>query len=134
MEIKRTERGWAGHFVCGPRCNWHRNTLVQDEKGRYIVISSIGALPILDSNGDRIGFAPIGVCRYYETMVFVAKREGLFIEADVGQQRSVGNLKWYVNKEPNGRTDLEAEEIHENHVKYVIENFDKVYAGNVEDA
>lgn len=129
MKLKRIERGWAGHFICGPRCNWRRNTLVQDEKGRGIVISSVGALPILDSKGNSIGFDYIGFNRYYETMVFVAKREWLFIEADVGQQRSVSNLKWYVNKEPNGKTDLEAEEIHEKHVQFVIDNFNLVYGG-----
>lgn len=134
MGIKRTERGWAGHFICGVDCNWRRNTLVEDKRGRGIVISSVGALPIRDRNGNRIDFAPIGIGRYYETMVFVAKREGLFIEADVSKQRSANNLKWYVSEEPNGKTDLEAEEIHEKHVEYVMENFDKVYAGNVEDA
>lgn len=133
MEIKRTERGWAGHFICGVDCNWRRNTLVEDENGRGIVISSVGALPLLDRNRHRIGFVSIGFNRYYETMMFVAKREGIFIEADVGKQRSANNLKWYVSEEPNGKTDLEAEEIHERHVKYVMENFDKVYAGDVEE-
>lgn len=133
MEIKRTERGWAGHFICGVDCNWRRNTLVEDENGRGIVISSVGALPLLDRNRNRIGFVSIGFNRYYETMMFVAKREGLFIEADVRKQRSVSNLKWYVSEEPNGKTDLEAEEIHEKHVEYVMENFDKVYASNVEE-
>lgn len=38
-------------------------------------------------------------------------------------------MKWYVNKEPNGKTDLEAEEIHEKHVQFVMENFNLVYEG-----
>lgn len=134
MEIKRTERGWAGHFICGVDCNWRRNTLVEDENGRGIVISSVGALPIHYRIGNRLDFTEIGLNRYYETMMFIAKQDGIFIEADVTQQRYVAGLPWCVSQKPNGKTDLEAEEIHENHVKYVMENFDKVYAGNVEGA
>lgn len=134
MEIKRTERGWAGHFICGVDCNWRRNTLVEDENGRGIVISSVGALPKLDRNGIRIEWQEIGLNRYYETMIFIAKQYGIFTEADVTQKRCVAGLPWCVSQKPNGKTDLEAEEIHEKHVKYVMENFDKVYADNVEGA
>lgn len=134
MDIKRTERGWAGHFICGVDCNWRRNTLVEDENGRGIVISSVGALPKCDEKGFRKEWLEIGYNRYYETMMFIAKQDGIFIEGDVSQQRYVAGMPWCVSEKPNGKTDLEAEEIHENHVKYVMENFEKVYAGNVEDA
>ena len=123
-----------GHFICGVDCNWRRNTLVEDENGRGIVISSVGALPKLDRDGIRREWQEIGLDRYYETMMFIAKQDGIFTEADVTQHRYVAGLPWCVSQKPNGKTDLEAEEIHEKHVKYVMENFDKVYAGNVEDA
>lgn len=131
--MERIERGWAGHFICGVDCNWRRNTLVKDDNGRGIVISSVGALPIRDRKGFRIEWQKIGLNRYYETMMFIAKQDGIFTEADVTQQRYVAGLPWCVAQQPNGKTDLEAEEIHEKHVKYVMENFDKVYAGNVDD-
>ena len=131
--MKRIERGWAGHFICGVDCNWRRNTLVEDEKGRGIVVSSVGALPGCDRTGIRREWKEIGLNRYYETMMFIAKQDGIFIEADVTQQRYVEGMQWCVSQKPNGKTDLEAEEIHEKHVKYVMENFDKVYAGNVEE-
>lgn len=128
-KIKRTERGWAGHFILGVNCNWRRNTLLEDTDGRGIVVSSVGALPVLDKHGNRIGWNPIGHCRWYETMIFVAYKDGIFIEADVTKQRFIENLKWSVNREPDGKTDLEAESIHEKTVDYVIEHFDEVYKG-----
>lgn len=125
--MKRIERGWAGHFCCGTDCNWRRNTLIDDENGRWIVVSSVGALQVKNELGYREGFSPIGAGRYYETMVFIGRKDGIFIEADVTKQRWIKGLDWCVTREPDGKTDLEAEEIHENHVRYVMENFDNVY-------
>lgn len=121
--MERIERGWAGHFCCGPDCYWRRNTLVKDENGRGIVISSVGALP----KSDRKGWLEIGLNRYYETMVFIAKQGEVFTEANVSKQINIAFLPWYVSQKPNGKTDLEAEEIHEKNVKYVMEHFDECY-------
>ena len=35
------ERGWAGHWICGSRCNYHRNTLISFNN-KKIVVSTIG--------------------------------------------------------------------------------------------
>jgi hypothetical protein len=78
--MKRIERGWAGHFCMGVECNWRRNTLIEDDKGRYIVVSSVGALPVIDKKGYRTKFQEIGFKRYYETMIFVGHEDGIFIE------------------------------------------------------
>ena len=125
--MKRIERGWAGHFCMGVECNWRRNTLIEDDKGRYIVVSSVGALPVRDKEGYRTKFQEIGFKRYYETMIFVGHEDGIFIEADVKKQRYIKGMDWCVSREPDGKTDLEAEEIHEKNVQYVMEHFDEVY-------
>jgi len=76
MKLKRTERGWLGHFICGDRCRFRRNTLI--EFGRQkIVISTVGNL-FIDGKLEMIG-----ADRYAETMAFKAKKEGIYWEADV---------------------------------------------------
>lgn len=103
--MKRIERGWAGHFCMGVECIWRRNTLIED-KGRYIVVSSVGALPVRDKNGNRTKFREIGFKRYYETMIFVGHEDGILIEADVTKQRYIEGMDWCVSREPDGKTDL----------------------------
>ena len=76
MKVKRTERGWAGHFICSNRCRFRRNTLL--EKGDVrIVVSSVGLMEKWtgDPRQDRnvIRFETIGLDRYYETMAFHAE-------------------------------------------------------------
>lgn len=125
MNLERIERGWAGHFCCGKDCQWRRNTLVIDkDTGKGIVISSVGQLL---NYFDKRQYIEIGARRYYETMVFVAKEKGGYIEADVGKQIfSPDGMQWYVSEYPKGKTDLKAEKIHEGHVDYVIKNFEKL--------
>lgn len=65
-EVKRTERGWAGHFCCAHRCTFHRNTLLE-YNGKMIVVSTVGMMRM---NNDDIEV--IGCDRYYETMCFEA--------------------------------------------------------------
>lgn len=82
MTVKRTERGWVGHFICGHDCLYRRNTLLQ-KNDRNIVISTVGAMR---RNGRLETIGAYG--RYYETMAFEGKLEGEYWEADVGQQLS----------------------------------------------
>lgn len=83
MEIERTERGWAGHFICANRCRFRRNTLLRLGDVR-IVVSTVGLMEPL-REGEP--FQEIGLDRHYETMVFHADpNDTRYYDADVTAQ------------------------------------------------
>ena len=123
-KIKITERGWAGHYICSQDCGFRRNTLIEYGKKR-IVVSTVGnyqpqetGIKELDNSKRR---NQIGWDRYYETMAFEAKKQGVYLEADVTKQLEF-NSKWSINKLEN-KTDLEANEMHEDVIKEIIKSF-----------
>ena len=73
--IKRTERGWPGHFAESADCLFRRNTLIENGE-EAIVVSTVGQR----HNGD--GLKPLCGRRYYETMAFKAAKKGFYIDAD----------------------------------------------------
>jgi hypothetical protein len=81
VEVKRTERGWAGHYHLSNMCKFRRNTLLT-YNDIAIVVSSVGLQEI---NGR---FSPIGACgRYFETFVFHAnKADKRYFDADTERQ------------------------------------------------
>jgi hypothetical protein len=76
--IKRTERGWAGHFCGSHNCKFRRNTLLEGDK--KIVVSTVGGYY------PKEDLETIGHNRYYETMAFHAIKEGVYIDANVWDQ------------------------------------------------
>jgi len=114
-QIKRTERGWAGHFICGPRCRFHLNTLLEYNKTR-IIVSTVGMM-FTDDKPDQIGCD-----RYYETMAFEAEtRRNGFVEINVKKEIDFSS-KWCI-EEPY--KDNEANEMHENAVQEIINKLTK---------
>lgn len=78
--MKITERGWVGHYICGDRCRFRRNTLIESN-GRRVVVSTVGAM-FTDDKMEAIGAGG----RYYETMAFGAKDQAGYVEANVSDQ------------------------------------------------
>ena len=105
MEVKRTERGWAGHFCLSYRCEYHRNTLLE-YNGVKVVVSTVGRL-----REDMISntYMEVGCDRYFETMAFIAKENDKYNDADVTRQVSF-DAKWCL---PSPYMELEADAMHE---------------------
>jgi len=78
-DVIRTERGWCGHFICGDRCRFRRNTLLECGDKKF-VISTVGVC-IIDNEVETIGLD-----RWYETMAFIGEDNGGYIDADVTKQ------------------------------------------------
>ena len=83
--VKRTERGWAGHFCCADRCMFRRNTLLT-YNGVEVVVSTVGLM--MDIHSPKgLKFEKVGSDRYFETMVFYANPLDIrFHDPDVSQQ------------------------------------------------
>ena len=113
MEVIRTERGWAGHFICADRCRFRRNTLLEYNDIK-IVISTVGLM----ENINRDEFDTVGVDRYFETMAFHADNEDKrYYDADVSKQIYF-NSQWSINKID---ADDEANIMHEKVVDEILE-------------
>jgi len=83
MDVRRTERGWGGHFICAKRCLFRRNTLLVCNNIE-IVVSTVGLMQGIDDEGK---IEPIGYERYYETMAFHVRRyDTRYHDADVRRQ------------------------------------------------
>lgn len=78
--VKRLERGWGGHFCGCADCLFRRNTLLTYRRKR-VVVSTVGVMK--NHHGE---LTTIGHERWYETMVFYAKKFGPYIGIDVHKQ------------------------------------------------
>lgn len=103
IKFKRTERGWASHFCCSDRCEFHRSTLLEFES-KAIVVSSVGRMK--DLRGNR--FETIGHNRYFETIVFYAD-DTKYHDADVES----GELYRDYPKTNDPQDEIGANELHE---------------------
>jgi len=124
QKVKVTYRGWAGHFICANQCQFRLNTLIEGNRQK-VVVSTVGNMIREDREGKRtlesIGYLgvdePEG--RFFETMVFYAKKEGGFIEADVCKIISTpANLPWAWGK--GVENEKKAQQGHEKTVAWVV--------------
>lgn len=78
--VKRTERGWAGHLFFASGCRFRRNTLIEYGNKKWIV-STVGCYVNPAGNVDTIGHN-----RFYETMAFEAEEQNGYLDADVSSE------------------------------------------------
>ena len=118
-EVKRTERGWAGHFIAASSCRFRRNTLLECGDIQ-IVVSTVGAMYI---NGK---IEEIGLDRHYETMAFhVDPKSGDYKDIDVHRQVWFDS-PWYLKvKKTDKFIDAKANDMHEEVVKEISDNLAK---------
>lgn len=117
VEIKRTEQGWKGHYICAHQCLFGRNTLLVLEDIR-IVTSTVG-LRLKTDHGKYQGhekFEEIGCETYFETRVFHAKAGNKFNDPDIEKEISF-NSQWRINKIDG---EIEANQMHEDVVSEII--------------
>ena len=125
--IKRTERGWPGHYICAPDCLFRRNTLLTNGK-KHLIISTVGVPRRKDGIVETVR-----PHRYYETMCFVGKKDEHYMVIDVTREfySYPNSLQWSINaksaKELPDDVDNQANDMHESFVKWVTENFDFAY-------
>jgi hypothetical protein len=112
-KVKRTERGWGGHFISATRCRFRRNTLLECGEKR-IVVSTVGAW----DNGE-----PIGYNSYYETKAFHAHNDGIYWDANTSKEVHFKS-KWHVTT-LSETSDAEANAMHEAVVSELSERLQK---------
>lgn len=79
--VKRTERGWAGHFISAHQCRFRRNTLLEFED-KKIIISSVGLLEYPYEEG----FQTVNSFAYFETRIFHALSDNRWSDIDVNKE------------------------------------------------
>jgi hypothetical protein len=116
MTVKRTERGWAGHFCAARSCLFRRNTLLEigDIK---IVVSTVGNYMFGEKREE------IGHEIYFETMAFHAHlAEEKYWDADVRRGAISFDSNWALGE---GADDNDANNMHENVVKEITDKLEK---------
>ena len=116
MDVKTEERGWPGHFIGAHNCKFRRNTLVTGPEQAYVV-STVG----LYQPERMCDFVDIGFIRYYETMTFLARDVGGYLDADVMSQIDMpAETPWAIAHITN-MSDKEANDMHEANVAALVE-------------
>jgi len=116
-DIIRVERGWPGHYCRAIDCLFRRNTLLSKDN-RHIVISTVGKCRNRETNK----IDNIGLTRYYETMAFIGKSNGSYIDADIHRELETPPI-WTIDAIEE-YSDSDADEMHEAAVDYYINLFD----------
>lgn len=112
--VKRTERGWAGHYICADQCMFKRHTLLEF-KGINIIVSTVGQQFRTNNHKPVM----VGSGRFYETLVFKAKYSDStpkMLIANVNEQIEFDS-NWMIE---NPHKHLEANQMHEDVVSEIM--------------
>ena len=116
--MNRTERGWIGHYICGHKCLFRRNTLLENDEFS-IVISTVGYAT--EDGSPRTKTIPIGCYHYYETMVFHSN-DTHWKDADISRQIYIP-IKTQM-RDIGQYSEIEANNMHESIVDLVSDIID----------
>jgi hypothetical protein len=95
--VKRTEKGWPGHFCVAASCLFRRHTMLE-YADIVIGVSTVGNYR--PNYGKREEIEEIGYHRYFETMAFhgePATEENPWRDPDVSRQISF-NSEWAISE------------------------------------
>ena len=116
--LKRTERGWIGHYILAYKCLFRRNTLLEYNDIK-IVVSTVGLL--LNENWredcDIPRFSTVGSNRYFETKAFHANKDKRYYDIDVSREVCFSG-QWRIEELD---ADDKANDMHEDVVKEITE-------------
>jgi hypothetical protein len=74
-KVKKTYRGWPGHFCGAHNCIFHLNTLLEYED-KKLIVSTVGNYKLPEQiNQGKPEFVDMNREAYYETMVFHSKND-----------------------------------------------------------
>jgi hypothetical protein len=121
MDVKRTERGWAGHLCVAADCLFRRNTLLECGDVALVVSTIGGYIPQHTCHPQDIGWN-----RAYETMAFHVAVNGPYKDADVHRQVSFDS-EWALPFNGQPDIDILANDMHE---AVVAELTNKMAAGH----
>ncbi len=114
--VKRTERGWAGHYCRADVCLFRRNTLLELNDIK-IVVSTVGA----KKDTYNWCFDEVGIGRFYETMCFYSKENNdPWHDANVEREISFES-NWKI-KEVGENSNKKANDMHEAVVTEITDN------------
>lgn len=128
-KVKRTERGWAGHYCCSGDCAFRRNTLLEYKNKKWVV-STVGVhicrhsvLPYC-KEGDIM---TVGSDRWYETMAFESSYNeyhdaNVLKEIEFESEWGIWGKTWEeVMEKYNQHPDFAANKMHEKVVEELME-------------
>jgi len=123
--VKRSERGWAGHFICSNSCEFRRNTLLECGDIR-LVVSTVGNFrPHESIKARELSSIASNIRIFYETEVFhaIQTKDGAYVTDFERPVLDENGPKCQIGHS-NRHSDVEADDMHEANVEYYTRQLD----------